>query len=341
MLLSGVWLWVGSTQPTPPGPTHSPGPQLKFRLAGYPRKHNEGRVEVFYNDEWGTICDDDFTLANAHVLCRHLGFVAATGWTHSAKYGKGVGKRAQPPVLRGLGAARLWPRVGPLPWGLPAFGRGGGGRRVLCLLGARQRLCAHTCAHVHVRTCKAGWGTQRACVQAAVRVSRAGGGDRRARWQRGCARPWAASGGRRSGRVVRGGLCCRRGAVRPPGARPTGSVSGRAAPGAVEGPRLQGPLSGLRQPQLCAEGGLPPAPRPRSCRAPARPRSCSTGACSAPGRCCVGLAPPHPGPGVCRADLAGQRELCWRREEHWGLQTPGLGQQRLQPRGRCGCRLQG
>ncbi|NWH80581.1 LOX3B oxidase, partial [Piaya cayana] len=65
---------------------------LKFRLAGYPRKHNEGRVEVFYNDEWGTICDDDFTLANAQVLCRHLGFVAATGWAHSAKYGKGVGR---------------------------------------------------------------------------------------------------------------------------------------------------------------------------------------------------------------------------------------------------------
>ncbi|XP_064304759.1 lysyl oxidase homolog 3 isoform X9 [Phalacrocorax carbo] len=92
VLLSSLWLWVGSAQPTPPGPTHAPGPQLKFRLAGYPRKHNEGRVEVFYNDEWGTICDDDFTLANAHVLCRHLGFVAATGWAHSAKYGKGVGR---------------------------------------------------------------------------------------------------------------------------------------------------------------------------------------------------------------------------------------------------------
>ncbi|NWS42408.1 LOX3B oxidase, partial [Probosciger aterrimus] len=65
---------------------------LRVRLAGYPRKHNEGRVELFYNDEWGTICDDDFTLANAHVLCRHLGFVAATGWAHSAKYGKGVGR---------------------------------------------------------------------------------------------------------------------------------------------------------------------------------------------------------------------------------------------------------
>ncbi|XP_064916118.1 lysyl oxidase homolog 3 isoform X3 [Columba livia] len=90
VLLSGMWLCAA--QPTPPGPTRSPAPPLKFRLAGYPRKHNEGRVEVFYNDEWGTICDDDFTLANAHVLCRHLGFVAATGWAHSAKYGTGVGR---------------------------------------------------------------------------------------------------------------------------------------------------------------------------------------------------------------------------------------------------------
>ncbi|XP_061233483.1 lysyl oxidase homolog 3 isoform X3 [Neopsephotus bourkii] len=87
LLVLSVWLWVSSA-----GPTLPPGPALRVRLAGYPRKHNEGRVELFYNDEWGTVCDDDFTLANAHVLCRHLGFVAATGWAHSAKYGKGVGR---------------------------------------------------------------------------------------------------------------------------------------------------------------------------------------------------------------------------------------------------------
>ncbi|XP_033920487.1 lysyl oxidase homolog 3 isoform X1 [Melopsittacus undulatus] len=87
LLVLSVWLWVSSASPT-----HPPSPALRVRLAGYPRKHNEGRVELFYNDEWGTICDDDFTLANAHVLCRHLGFVAATGWAHSAKYGKGVGR---------------------------------------------------------------------------------------------------------------------------------------------------------------------------------------------------------------------------------------------------------
>uniref|UniRef100_A0A673YHA5 Lysyl oxidase homolog n=1 Tax=Salmo trutta TaxID=8032 RepID=A0A673YHA5_SALTR len=81
-----------------PPPPHHPTPphhltsDPQFRLVGYPRKHNEGRIEVFYKGEWGTICDDDFSLSNANVLCRQLGFVSATGWTHSAKYGKGLGK---------------------------------------------------------------------------------------------------------------------------------------------------------------------------------------------------------------------------------------------------------
>uniref|UniRef100_A0A2K6LCH4 Lysyl oxidase homolog n=1 Tax=Rhinopithecus bieti TaxID=61621 RepID=A0A2K6LCH4_RHIBE len=65
---------------------------LRFRLAGFPRKPYEGRVEIQRAGEWGTICDDDFTLQAAHVLCRELGFTEATGWTHSAKYGPGTGR---------------------------------------------------------------------------------------------------------------------------------------------------------------------------------------------------------------------------------------------------------
>lgn len=101
-LLFGLWLPCCLTQTTPshsatatPKPSSSPQPltdRLKVRLAGYPRKHNEGRIELFYKGEWGTICDDDFSIANANVLCRQLGFVSATGWTHSAKYGKGQGE---------------------------------------------------------------------------------------------------------------------------------------------------------------------------------------------------------------------------------------------------------
>ncbi|XP_070775968.1 lysyl oxidase homolog 3B [Enoplosus armatus] len=105
-LLFGLWLPCCLAQTTPsnaatPAPTSAPTPspsaqsqteRLKVRLAGYPRKHNEGRIELFYKGEWGTICDDDFSITNANVLCRQLGFVSATGWTHSAKYGKGQGK---------------------------------------------------------------------------------------------------------------------------------------------------------------------------------------------------------------------------------------------------------
>lgn len=95
-LLLGIWVPSCFTQTSTtvrPGvtPTVKSPEHLKFRLAGHPRKHNEGRIEVFYKGEWGTICDDDFSLANAHVLCRQLGFVSATGWAHSAKYGKGAG----------------------------------------------------------------------------------------------------------------------------------------------------------------------------------------------------------------------------------------------------------
>lgn len=67
-------------------------PLIQLRLAGEKRKHYEGRVEVFYNGEWGTVCDDDFSIYAAKVVCKQLGFVDAESWSPSAKFGKGEGK---------------------------------------------------------------------------------------------------------------------------------------------------------------------------------------------------------------------------------------------------------
>jgi len=43
------------------------------RLVGSNRSR-EGRLEVYHNGVWGTVCDDGFTDAAARVVCYSLGF---------------------------------------------------------------------------------------------------------------------------------------------------------------------------------------------------------------------------------------------------------------------------
>ena len=51
----------------------------------------EGRVEIYHNGVWGSVCDTYWDISDAYVVCQQLGYPATFGATSGSVFGFGSG----------------------------------------------------------------------------------------------------------------------------------------------------------------------------------------------------------------------------------------------------------
>ena len=65
--------------------------ELDMRLEGGTSSQS-GRVEIFHDGIWGTICDDGWDNLDARIVCSYLGFSGISLATGNAAFGEGAGQ---------------------------------------------------------------------------------------------------------------------------------------------------------------------------------------------------------------------------------------------------------